>query len=431
MAKMQKKCQVRTLSDCALGELANGIISALGLALHTAAAVAAELDSDISCTMVEINSYIEESGATSDIYQDLLRLILSSDYLEATIRFTCLQMLLNGSVQALVSEIFPFAYYEKILQVIAAQGTGLRALNLKGVWVKEEHMTYMYEIVKNCTNLQRLCIPYIATDDLLKYIAKCCDRLRILDISGETDITDVGIEYLCMGAARESLTIVDIGTLGEENICHTDIALLLTNLPNLENLVTYSYVGRALMCINDQHNRRDFQTKLRYLHDTRTSARTMDAIIRMCPQLDSIYLDTPDSGVLLKMQVIKLKRIKVYKFCCKELAETVEVIGRSLLHLTVIKGRGQLDLGKLARHCDGLRDLDCYMMEGLTYTGDRRFEHLEGLEMLNSPFTNASLRHFVCNTPTLKRLAVDSITFTDEDMARLVCNIRLENKRTF
>lgn len=411
---MLKKCQVRTLSDYALGELANSIVSALGLAMHT------ELDNnDTTITMVEINSYLEESGATSDIYQDLLRLILSSDYLEATIRFTCLQMLLNGSVQALVSEIFPFSYYEKILQVIAAQGSGLRALNLKGVWVKEEHMTYMYEIVRNCTHLQRLCIPYIATDDLLKFIAKCCDRLRVLDISGETDITEIGIEYLCLGAARECLTIVDIGTLGEENICHTDIALLITNLPNLENLVTYSYVGQALMCINDQHNR-DFRTKLRYLHDTRTSARAMDAIIRMCPLLDSIYLDTPESGVLLKMQVVNLKRMKLYKFCCKELAELMEVIGRNLLHLTVIKGRGQMDLGRLARNCAGLMDLDCYMMDGLTYASDRRFDNLQGLEMLNSPFSNSSLRHFVCNTPTLKRLAVDSITLTDEDMVRYV-----------
>lgn len=408
---MLKKCQVRSLSDYALSELANSIVAAIGFAMHT------ELDNDISITMVDINSYLEESGATSDIYQDLLRLILGSDYLEAKIRFTCLHMLLNGSVQALVSEIFPFSYYEKILQVIAAQGSGLRALNLKGVWVKEEHMNYMYEIIKSCTNLNKLCIPYIATDDLLKFISKCCEHLKILDISGETDITEIGIEYLCLGASRETLTIVDIGTLGEENICHTDVALLITNLPNLENLVTYSYVGQSLLCISDQHNA-DFKTKLRYLHDTRTDLKTMDVIIQMCPALDSIYLDTPDAGVMLKLKTINLKKFKVYKFSCAELTELLESIGKNLGHLTVIKGRGPLDLGKLARSCAGLVDLDCYMMELLTYACDRKFENLQGLEMLNSPFSNSALRHFVCNTPTLKRLAVDSITFTDEDMAR-------------
>lgn len=408
---MLKKCPVRTLSDVALSELANSIVSAIGLTMHT------EIDNDATIAMVTINSYLEESGATSDIYQELLRLILSSDYLEATIRFTCMQMLLNGSVQALVSEIFPFSYYEKILQVIAAQGTGLRALNLKGVWVKEDHMSYMYEIIRNCTHLTRLCIPYIATDDLLKYIATSCDRLKVLDISGETDITEIGIEHLCLGAARNNLTIVDIGTLGEENICHTDIALLITNLPNLENLVTYSYVGQSLLCISDQHNT-NFKTKLKYLHDTRTSLKVMDAIIKLCPDLDSIYLDTPDAGVLTKLKSVHLKRLKVYKFCCKELIELLEVIGKNLFHLTVIKGRGPLDLGKLARSCAGLVDLDCYMMELLTYTHERYFDNLQGLEMLNSPFSNSSLRHFICKTSTLKRLAVDSISFTDEDMAR-------------
>lgn len=405
-----KKCQVRSLSECALTELANSIVTAIGFAMHT------ELDNDVTITMVDLNSYLEESGATSDIYQDMLRVILGSDFLEATVRFTCLQMLLNGSVQCLVSEIFPYSYYEKILQVIAAQGSGLTALNLKGVWVKHEHMYYMYEIMQNCTKLTKLSIPYIATDELLKYISSC-KYLKILDISGETDITEIGVEYLCLGAARERLKIVDIGTLGEENICHTDIALLLTNLPNLENLVTYSFVGQSLLCISEQHNPQ-FKTKLKYLHDTRTNSRTIDAIVQMCPELESIYLDTPDSGVMHKLKSLSLRKFKIYKFCCVELEQLLESIGRNLNHLTVIKGRGTMDLGRLARSCSGLIDLDCYMMDLMTYTCDRKFDNLQGLEMLNSPFTNTSLKRFVCNTQSLKRLAIDSITFTDEDMAR-------------
>lgn len=408
---MIKKCQVRQLSDYALAELANSVVSAIGYAMH------ADIDCDVTITIVEVNTYLEYCGATSDIYQELLKVILGSDYLEANIRFACLQMLLNGSVYSLVSEIFPFSYYEKILQVISAQGQGLRFLNLKGVWVKEEHMSYMYEIIKNCPNLVRLSIPYIATDELLKYIAEYSKNLQILDISGETDITEIGIEHLCLGVSREKLTVVDIGTLGEENICHTDIALLLTNLPNLHNLATYSYVGQSLLCINEQHNP-NFKTKLKYLHDTKTSLKAMDAIVKMCPKLDAIYLDTPENGVMHKLKALHLRRLKIYKFCCQELTELLEDIGRNLAHLTVIKGRGIFDLAKLTRSCSGLTDLDCYMMESLSYTNDRKFENLQGLEMLNSPFSTTALKRFVCNNPMLKRLAVDSTTFTDEDIAR-------------
>lgn len=126
---MLKKCIVRSLSDSALSELADVIVSAIGLAQNT------ELEADVAITIVALNSYLEERGATSDIYQDLLKLILASDYLEASIRFTCLQMLLNGSVQALVSEIFPFSYYEKILQVIAAQ-VGILDVGMLFVFIK-------------------------------------------------------------------------------------------------------------------------------------------------------------------------------------------------------------------------------------------------------------------------------------------------------
>lgn len=407
---MLKKCPVRSLCDCALGELANSIVSSIGFAMHN------ECEEEVAITIVTLNLYLEECGATSEIYQDLLKLILASEYLEASIRFTCLQMLLNGSVQTLVSEIFPFSYYEKILQVIAAQGSGLRSLNLKGVWVKEEHMSYMFAIIKNCVNLTRLCIPYIATDELIGYIAKWSTQLRVLDISGETDITEIGIDYLCNSAARDNLTVVDIGTLGEENICHTDIAMLISRLPNLENLSTYSFVGQSLVHIRNNIDA-NFRTKLRYLHDSRTSAQTMDVIIQMCPLLESVYLDTPETGVMLQMSSIRLRRIKLYKFCCKELEQLLEIIGRNVQHLTVIKGRGTMNLSRLARNCACLVDLDCYMMEALSYVNERKFDNIRGLEILNSPLANSALRHFICNAPTLQRLAVDTISLTDEDIA--------------
>lgn len=408
---MLKKCPVRSLCDCAMSELANAIVSSIGFAMHN------ESEDEVAVTIVTLNLYLEECGATSDIYQDLLKLILSSEYLDASIRFICLQMLLNGSVQTLVSEIFPFTYYEKILQVIAAQGSGLKSLNLKGVWVKEEHMSYMYAIIKNCVNLTHLCIPYIATDELLGYIAKWSSKLRVLDISGETDITEIGIDHLCSSVAREYLTVVDIGTLGEENICHTDIAMLLSRLPNLENLSSYSFVGQSLIYIRDNIDV-NFRTKLRYLHDSRTSMQTMDVIIQMCPLLESIYLDTPETGVMLQMSAIQLRRIKLYKFCCKELNQLLGSIGKNVQHLTVIKGRGTMNLGELARNCADLIDLDCYMMEALTYVNERKFDNIRGLEILNSPLANTALRKFICNAPSLQRLAVDTITLNDEDIAR-------------
>lgn len=414
---MAKKVPVLSLSECALTELVNNIVAAFGFAMQT------DLGNDITMTIIEINSYLEESGATSNIYQDLLKIILGSDYLEASIRYTCLRSLLNESVQQLNTEIFPFAYYDRILQVIATQGTGLRSLNLKGVWIKDEHMSTMYDIIKKLPNLTKLSIPYIADDDLLSVIAENSKKLKVLDISGETDITEIGLECLSMGVARESLTIVNIGMLGEENICHTDVALLILCLPNLTNLQTYSYVGKSLLYIYEEKNQ-NFKCKLKYLHDTATTESCLDAIVSTCPELESIYLDSPNSGILNKLSALKLRQIKIYRFSCSEFIDVLEDIGDRLVHLTLIKGKGSIDLGRIAFTCSNIIDLDCYMMEQLLYTFERKFNGIEGLEILNSPMAATSLKHFLCRSTSLKRLAVDTVHFTDDDMV----GIFLENR---
>ncbi|XP_023170784.1 uncharacterized protein LOC111599380 isoform X3 [Drosophila hydei] len=309
---MSKKLSVRSLSDSSLAELANLLVSTISYVQY-----APDVNLDINIVMVELNEYLTQAGATSNIYQDLLRVILSSDYLEANMRFTCLQMLLNCGVHFLVTEVFPPSYYEKILQVIAAQGAALRVLNLKGIWVKEEHMHYMYEIVRRCKQLIKLYVPYIANDQLLEEIATNCNRLQILDISGETDITEIGIDFLAKGNCAQSLTIVDVG------------------MPELMSL-----------------------------------------------------LEKP--------------------------------IGRSLRHLTMIKGSGNLELGKLARVCPILIDLDCYVIESLSYAQPQaRFQQLEGLEILSCEMMSSSLKAFLCSVTDLKRLAVDSVDFTDEDIVSM------------
>lgn len=411
---MAKKCNVRSLSDSSLGDLANLIVSTIAYAKY-----ATNVDLDIDIVIVEINQYLETAGATSNIYQDLLRVILGSDYLDASMRFTCLQMLLNGGVSFLVTEVFPFLYYERILQVIAAQGAGLRVLNLKGIWVKDEHMHYMYEIVKKCQYLTKLFVPYIANDELLKEISSHCKCLQVLDISGETDITEIGIEHLSKGICSQRLTVIDIGLPGEENICFSDVALILESCQNVETLSTYSFVGPALKFIHDNVNK-NFTCKLKYLHDTGSDEEIVEIIAKTCPYLQSLYLDTPKLGCLRGLANTFLQKLKIYKFSSIELLKLLERVGETLVHLTIIKSNGALDLNVLARMCPALVDLDCYMIDGLLY-GNSKYSHfacLEGLEMLSSPMSNMALKDLICNNTQLKRLAVDNVSFSDEDVFR-------------
>lgn len=278
---MSKKNTVIKLSELSLSTLANSIVSAVAYAI---AAEALETnfnlhELDMSLVMVEINSYLDANGATNVIYEELLQTILSRESLQASVRFVCLQTLLNHHTKTLTTEVFPYPYYEKILQVIALQGGNVRQLNMKGVWIKEDMMSLMHNVVKSLPRLIKLVIPYIASDDVLLNIKRHQRHLAYLDISGETDITDIGIDYLCSSHLTETLTVLDIGMLGEDNIDHVDIASLLTHIPNLTSLGCYSFVGRSLQHIIDSINPL-FVSKLQYLHDTGTTMSTMNAICR-------------------------------------------------------------------------------------------------------------------------------------------------------
>lgn len=418
---MSKKNKVINLSELTLSTLANSIVSAVAysMAQENIETNFNLTELDMSLVMVEINSYLEENGATHTIYEELLQLILSWDNLQASIRFVCLQMLLNSNIRSLKTEVFPYPYYEKILQVVEMQGRSLKYLNLKGIWLKEDNMSLMYRIIKSLPNLVKLVIPYIATDDLLFHIKLYQRHLQHLDVSGETDITDIGIDYLCTSHARETLTVLDIGTLGEENICHEDVGQMLTQIPNLMSLGSYSFVGRSVQHVVEKLNS-DFISKLQYLHDTETKLGTMNALCSACPDLKLIYLDSPEPNVLHKLTSFRsLHRLKIYKFNCSEIYHVLKRIGTQLRHLTCMKGSNIMDVGIIIQSCPNLIDLDFYMMDELTSLTDEHFSRLQSFEILNSPMSSTVLRNLICNChQTIRRLAVDIVPFTDYEMAR-------------
>lgn len=414
---MSKKCMVYSLGDHALIELGNLVISAL-----TSIQDSPELELNQAVVMVSITDYMEMAGATASIYQDLLRYILNSD-LEAMMRFTCIQMLLNNGVQYLATKMFPISYHRRILRAIATYGTGLRVLNLKGVWVKEEQMPLMYEVIRNCRQLTKLQVPYIANDELLEEISYFLSYLQALDISGETDITDIGLDALSKGVCRETLTVIDIGMPGEENICHSDVALVLESCPNVVTFSTYSYVGLALKYVYNNINL-NFKCKLKYIHDTNTNLDTLQCIVRMCPKLESLYLDSPEPGILHELSHTRLYNLKIFKFYSHELMELLHSMGCHLRHLALIKGIGSIELCHLFRLCTSLCYLDCYKLERLTFmyyiNNEKPLVNIQGLELVSSPISIADLKSFLCHAHNIKRLAIDMVAFDDNDMFEYV-----------
>ena len=58
------------------------------------------------------------------------------------------------------------------------------------------------ECIGHLTNLVSLTLQYLATNIMLYSIAETCTKLHILDISYSTEVTDLGLLYLCGSSGR-------------------------------------------------------------------------------------------------------------------------------------------------------------------------------------------------------------------------------------
>ena len=109
-----------------------------------------------------------------------------------------------------------------------------------------------------------------------------------------------------------------------------------------------------------------YQTKLKYLHDRNTSIDGMEIGIYCCPNLQHVYLDTPENKVvsMLLSEVPNLKKLKVSKINCREMNEVMEKYAANaklrLMTLEIVSGRDSLDLSVVSKACGNLQKLAIY-----------------------------------------------------------------------
>ncbi|KAJ9598487.1 hypothetical protein L9F63_010840 [Diploptera punctata] len=362
-----------------------------------------------------------------NISQELLQSILSTDELDAAIRFCALKMLFHDHIRSLIVGPFPPDYYMKILEVVGEQGTDLQILDLRGVWVKGDETQKLHQVLEKLSNLKELYIPHIANDKVLETLGRNHKSLLVLDISGACSITRDGIEMLSCGPSSpiepSNLQIVNIGTPGEGDVIPPNVALLLKNLPNLISLGGYSFVGKALLYLIAEEDVTPVkETNLQQLHDTDTDSNILDAIIRLCPKLESIYLDRPNEGVIGRLcHIPRLKQVKLNRFECAELDPLLASSGEKLDTLELLVGKGVTDMSSIANHCSQLTKLVCYKMEFLTHYEEVMFPKLTKLEILHSPISTSCVRYLMTCCPQVEELSVgESIDLTDDDIADIL-----------
>ncbi|XP_065156971.1 uncharacterized protein [Atheta coriaria] len=409
---MSPKLEVLPLSYLCLKCVSNLLVHCLG--------------SEEPCDDQTLTNYLSE--ATGEVLQDIIKRVLSSENLDASTRFSCLRVSLREDVRRLDTGMFPQFYYEAILEVIRTKAPGLQHLNLHGVWLRE-YPTLLISVIEKLKNLKVLIIPHMA-DDLVLQTAIKCDQLTVLDISGECNFTREGL----MTLKSDTLKVLSIGMFGKANVCDISyvdrddaeeekvIVSLIKNFPNLNVLKTFSFIGGALKSI--QQSDPTFRTKLKYIHDTRTSLESLDAIAYLCPNLESVHFNSPQDGVISKLGCLKrLNSLKVSACRADELQDYLNRHGDKLqfLKVNLLRDTSVFDVSQLCIACPELRTLELYKCNRLAcLQPDNYFLALESLEMLYCSVGDALVRYFLMNTPFLRRLLVgDVVRMTDGDVFRL------------
>lgn len=355
-----------------------------------------------------------------EVIEDILKEILANEMLDAGTRFSCLEVLLKKNVRKLETGMFPQFYYERIVEVIAAQGCGLQHLNLKGVWLKD-NPELLCLALNQMDQLRALYIPHIADDEVLRCVGRL-GQLKLLDISGECSFTDRGLEEFCRALkdAGSSLNVLDIGSCGDESVSHETVAKIIRALPSISTLTSYSYVGKSLSHLLETDA--DFSCSLKYVHDTNTSSEILSAIEKTCPELNSLYLDSPADGVLEGIEAFatKLSCLKLSKFQCLELHRLFGKWPNWLHTLKLSLGRGELDLSEVLKRCQELTHVELYKMDFIHHTVDVPINELEEIEVLYSELSSPCLRYVLRCAGMLKKIVIgEEVGITDGDLYRL------------
>lgn len=359
--------------------------------------------------------------ATFEVLQDLLRQILSTENLDASTRFSCLEVLLRSDVKKLETGVFPHSYYKRILEVIRSCGVGLQHLNLKGVWVRD-FPELLSDALRELKYLKTLTIPHMADDLVIETVMTSCASLSVLDISGECGFTVDGLRKVRSG----TITVLNLGNYGKKDVCTQEassfdvVADLLENLPNLTVLRTYSFTGKALSFLYQRNQ--NFKSKLKYIHDTETTMEDFDAIVNTCPFLEYIYINTPQTSVVSNLgRLKKLHSLKLSRFLWNELSCYLQEFGSRLQVMKLNTCKNEvIDLTVISHSAPNLITLECFKVELSFPQVNSYFMSLQNLEILYCDLSSLVLAYLLMNSPFLKKIVVgDVIYMTDGDVFRL------------
>eukprot|EP00094_Tigriopus_californicus_P003554 TCALIF_03419-PA protein Name:"Protein of unknown function" AED:0.32 eAED:0.32 QI:0/0/0/0.75/1/1/4/0/224 len=159
----------------------------------------------------------------------------------------CLLYLFNEHCRSLKFSFTDKRYYAQIVALLLKDQLKLEELNLYGVWLQDNIKADLVLALKKLDHLTQLSLPHIADDAIIHAISRSCPKLRHLDVSGTSRITDSGLSDIC-GAVGDTLGLSAVGEI-------------VNYVPNLSSLGSFPFVVKAVHYIWENYECSD-QLKL-------------------------------------------------------------------------------------------------------------------------------------------------------------------------
>ena len=208
------------------------------------------------------------------------------------------------------------------------------------------------QVLSQFHNLSTLIIPTITNSELLEVISISLPKIKTLDISCSTNVTDFGLMSLIGTNSKCKQSLEQL--LLEGTSCTTDgIFVLLANLPKIE-VMESSLLERALDLVTDKTLNLRKVTIGRFWK----SNQILKNLPQVCPQLCQVILPNISSDQVQFLQnfhqMAHLKHLHIGQIKFSQFGPILVNLGPQLTTLTYSNFTETANFAQIMEHCPNL-----------------------------------------------------------------------------
>lgn len=362
----------------------------------------------------------------------ILNCILTDTDLTSIIRIRVLDIIMNKNFQEFtfyqpVEEIFAGP---KIMQILYNNCLRIKTLDLTTFYIRSQDRELFENLIEKFTELETIQVRMRENDCAIHDIL-LGDSIRKDNNGRRINNRFIRILINIYNKIKRRPNLVERSiNIPIEKIDCVDLCRrlplkycvqLLRILPNVSSFGTYNKVGKALTLLKKKECK---NLNLTYLHDDKTSVKTLYTISKHCPILNRIRLSEPQPKTLRNLHFLPcITQIELSYFNTYELMEYVTNYGWKLRELRLEYSTCRINLNTVLESCPILSHLRFHdvMLEYVPPKKKIMYKHIRSFyykRIYSGP--SIGIKKLMFCLPNIEHIDVDDIRFTDNEIEKFM-----------